>query len=540
VRLAVRAVWSALGWQEWYAPDNARGRGESRDYRQNPACHCNWDEASCTHLVYLYNEISHKFHGDAHYFFNLKGKKRPEFPPYASLRIASIDVGGGTTDLSIATYTLDNDERSSTRIRPHLEMRDGFNVAGDDILRSLIVHHLLPPIGTAAGRSGVGNVRHFLSSCFGRNVLDSSQEQRSLRSQFARQIAAPAGLALLKLYEDSDPILNTQGQFILGDFFSDGQGQSLSGKNTALLPFDLAPRPNQAVIDYVEQEARKAARGSEDSPFRLMETVIPLDPAGIEHTIKEVIGRILADLSEVIYLYNCDVLLLAGRPSRLHGIIAATVAKLPVAADRIIPMCQYRVGRWYPFVDALGNISDPKTTVSMGAILCALAEGHLEGFSFATQELRLISTARYIGEMDTFGQITRAKEWFAVDEGADPGRQLEKTIRLSGPLSIGFRQFPIERWPTSRFYLLDFASEEDRRLASSSGNLPYQVRIGLQLKEIDPQSGPQEYDEGSLFVMEVMDSKGNQPRGGSKAISLRLQTMPLDEGYWLDTGVLFN
>jgi hypothetical protein len=234
------------------------------------------------------------------------------------------------------------------------------------------------------------------------------------------------------------------------------------------------------------------------------------------------------------------VLLLTGRPSRLPGIIAAAVAKLPLPADRIIPMCNYRAGRWYPFVDALGNISDPKTTVSMGAILCALAEGHLEGFSFATQDLRLVSTARYIGEMDTYGQITKAKVWFEVAPEHTPGRQMEKTIMFSGPLSIGFRQFPVERWPTSRFYLMDFASEEDRRLASGGSALPYQVRVGLQLKERDPQSGSQEYDEGNLFVIEVTGSQGSQPRGGRKAISLRLQTMPLDDGYWLDTGVLFN
>ncbi|MDR1396300.1 MAG: virulence factor SrfB [Desulfarculales bacterium] len=539
VNLAVRAVWSACGWEEWYLPAGAHAGGGS-DYRQSPECHCNWDEATCTHLVYLYNEIAYKFRGDAHYFFNLTGQDRKEYSPYPSLRVASIDVGGGTTDLSIVTYTLDNDERSSTRLRPHLEMRDGFNVAGDDILRSVIVHHLLPPIGKAADSFGVSNPRHFLSSCFGRDVLDSSQEQRSLRSQFARQIAAPAGLALLKVYEDSDPMINTGGQFVLGDFFSDGQGKTLSGKKAGLMPFEPAPAPNQAVIDYVEEMARKSSPANENSSFNLMEVVVPVDPAKIERTVKEVIGRILADLSEVIYLYNCDVLLLTGRPSRLPGVISSLLAKLPLTADRIIPMCQYRVGRWYPFVDALGNISDPKTTVSMGAILCALAEGHLEGFSFAAQELRLVSTARYIGEMDTYGQITKAKVWFEIDVDRNAEQRMEKEVLLSGPLSIGFRQFPAERWPTSRFYLMDFANEDDRRQASGSGSLPYQVSIGFQLKEMDIANPNQEYDEGNLFVTDVTDSKGNQPRGGKNSISLRLQTMPLDEGYWLDTGVLFN
>ena len=541
VNFAVRTVWQAFGWQQWYVAGNSRVRHNSSDYRQNPECHCNWDEASCTHLVYLYNEIVHKFHGDAHYFFNMLGRMRDEYGN--SMRIASIDVGGGTTDLSIATYTLDNDERSAARLRPHLELRDGFNVAGDDILRSVINQHIVPAIGIAADSYGIVNVRNFLSQCFGRDVLDSSQEQRNLRSQFARQIAAPAGLAVLGVYEKADPMLGTVGQFVLGDFFSDGQGSTLSGKRAETMPFELAPRPNQAVIDYVEKAANKAALSNPDAlghGFDLMGVVVPMDPQQVERTVKEVMGRILADLCEVIYLYSCDVLLLTGRPSKLHGIIAAAVARLPVPVDRIIPMCKYRVGRWYPFVDAEGNISDPKTTVSMGAILCALSEGHLEGFSFATQDLRLTSTARYIGEMDTYGQITRAKVWFEIDVESNAEQEMQHEVLLNGPLFAGFRQFPIERWPTTRFYLMDFATEEDRRQAAAGGNLPYKVAMGFLLKEIDPENTSQEYDEGDLFVIDVVDSKGNQPRGGKKAIDLRLQTMALDEGYWLDTGVLFS
>jgi hypothetical protein len=64
--------------------------------------------------------------------------------------------------------------------------------------------------------------------------------------------------------------------------------------------------------------------------------------------------------------------------------------------------------------------------------------------------------------------------------------------------------------------------------------------VGFQLRETDIENPSQEYDEGNLFVIDVLDSKGNHPRGGKNSISLRLQTMPLDEGYWLDTGVLFD
>ncbi len=263
-----------------------------------------------------------------------------------------------------------------------------------------------------------------------------------------------------------------------------------------------------------------------------------MNPAGMERIVQNCMGRILADLCEVIHLYDCDALLLTGRPSRLSGVINAVAARLPVPADRILPMCEYRTGRWYPFADPFGMITDPKTTVSMGAILCALSEGHLEAFSFASSELRLASTARYIGEMDTSGRLTKPKVWFDVDVSGKEEQELEREIAFTGPLSVGFRQFPVERWPTTRFYLMNFASEDDRRM--SEGKLPYKVGVRFRMAAVDADAPTQEHDEGSLSVSSVVDKNGDEVRGGAKAVELRLQTLPFGEGYWLDTGVLFN
>ena len=541
VNFAVRTVWEALGWQQWYTAPQARQAPSRNDYRQSPETRCSWDEASCTQLVYLYNEVIHKYHGDAHHFFRLAGKNRPKYGEYSSLRIASIDIGGGTTDLSIATYSLDNDESSAARVRPHLELRDGFNVAGDDILRAVISDCVLTAIGKAAADQGVTSPRHLLGECFGRDVLDNSQENRNLRAQFTRQLAAPVGLALLAAYEKTDPLRSGSVTYTMRDFFDmpvDPWVDDADAETTAppTLPFAKAPAPSQAVLDYVEKAVKKTAPGSR---FSLMDVPVVMSPAVIEGTVHATMHRILDDLNEVIRFYDCDVLLLSGRPSKLRGIINAVVSRLPVPVDRIVPMCEYRVGRWYPFVDHLGMITDPKTTVSMGAILCALAEGHLEGFSFATKALALTSTARYIGEMDTSGQLTNAKVWFDVDVTSGKEQDLERQIQFTGPLSVGFRQFPVERWPTTRFYLLDFATEEDRRLASG-GKLPYTITVRFLQRGVEDNTVKGEQDEGELSIVSIVDSQGNEPRGGKKAVEVRLQTLPLDEGYWLDTGVLVS
>ncbi|MGF1625572.1 MAG: virulence factor SrfB, partial [Alphaproteobacteria bacterium] len=104
---AVRLLWKSMGW-----------KGDDPNQPQPPKVLLDWDEASCTQLVYLYSEIAHKFQGDIRGFFSTIGRPRmvslgnggggqPVERP--SLRVASIDVGGGTTDLIITTYRLEGD-----------------------------------------------------------------------------------------------------------------------------------------------------------------------------------------------------------------------------------------------------------------------------------------------------------------------------------------------------------------------------------------------------------------------------------------------
>jgi hypothetical protein len=128
-------VWMMLGWKL----DDAAAPA--------PRVLTDWDEASCTQLVYLYTEVARNFGGDARRFFQVAGKKRGK-PADGTLSIASIDVGGGTTDLIINTYRLEGAGTSVT-LFPEQKFREGFNVAGDDILLRVVQGHVLPPIEAA-------------------------------------------------------------------------------------------------------------------------------------------------------------------------------------------------------------------------------------------------------------------------------------------------------------------------------------------------------------------------------------------------------
>ncbi|MCK7576843.1 MAG: virulence factor SrfB [Chromatiales bacterium] len=80
VGTAMRLTWRALGLDESQAPE---------PFLQ-------WDEATGTQIVFLYNEIKHNFQGDAALFFQVFGRVREGYGELPCLRLASIDIGGGT------------------------------------------------------------------------------------------------------------------------------------------------------------------------------------------------------------------------------------------------------------------------------------------------------------------------------------------------------------------------------------------------------------------------------------------------------------
>jgi Uncharacterized protein conserved in bacteria, putative virulence factor len=90
-----------------------------------------WDEASCGQLVYLYTEVNENFAGHPEEFFDTIA--RPDKTDRERITLATIDIGGGTTDLVITDYRLDRagntGSGSNVHIVPEQRFRDGFKVA---------------------------------------------------------------------------------------------------------------------------------------------------------------------------------------------------------------------------------------------------------------------------------------------------------------------------------------------------------------------------------------------------------------------------
>ncbi|MDR2350275.1 MAG: virulence factor SrfB [Deltaproteobacteria bacterium] len=558
-KLAVEVVWISMGWWK----DFYENQANADDFRASPAVRCDWYESTCTQMIFLYNELHKKFHNNGTELFKLLGKKRvfggegnapagddgnggvPEPRPRATpeqlktltepvdtLRVASIDIGGGTTTMSIVTYKTHTPNMATPLIIPYQDFRDGFNVAGDDIMREIINTEFIRSLKEAAEANGIPDADNLFKRLFTDTVSmgnqDGVRQKKQLRSQFVTHVAVPVALRILQLYENTD-------------LTSDNAEFAISLAEAAGLDRDKTGTGFRKILEYVETPVREA--GWRD--FSLADFVFKVNMREVDRNVGFVIGQILVDMGEIIKYYDCDVLILTGRPSRWPAIMRAPYERTFLPVDRIIHIHKYKVDSEYPFVNH-SRIEDPKTSVVVGAIICSLAEGALNGITIDTSNFLPQPINRYLGRLDAKGKLDNSEMnvWFKnldVQRGKEFER--ERTIDFTANTAVGFRQLSCDRWTTTRLYSLEFGSNKAQQ--NAVGKLPYKVTLRLAMKEADDpdetsrktrQSKILTRTEGNLEVDQVSDKNDNQLAKG--AVTVRLQTLRNDLGYWLDTGEL--
>jgi len=224
-------------------------------------------------LVYLYTEVARNFGGDARRFFQITSKPRGR-PADGTLSIASIDVGGGTTDLIIKSYP--------PRRRRHL---------GDPVSRAEVPRRfqrggrrhpvarragpiVLPPIEAAMRAAGIANPTDLMAELVGRATRGGEDViQRNLRQQFALQIAHPLALEFMR------------GRRDLRSDIGRRRGRAATLRLVLL-------RRLQAVRGGrdLRQRGRAAKRGAKD--FDLKTTVFPVDLPSLDKTVRAEMARV--------------------------------------------------------------------------------------------------------------------------------------------------------------------------------------------------------------------------------------------------------
>lgn len=469
---------------------------------ERPDLQVEWDEASCTQLVWLYNEIVSNFGGAIDGYLDVVGHPRPmpgKTKATPSMRIACLDVGGGTTDLMVTTYH----SEANRVLKPVQNFREGFRVAGDDILKSIVSRIVLPAIESSIGSEP--RVRELVRGLFGGDL--GAQDQRAVqrRRQMNLRVLYPLAVSVLEQLESgTDREIHISAEMILSQD-------------------DKVPA---AVLDYLQ--APVAQLGLDWTFAQLDETV---SAALAERVIQELMQGVFANMTEVIGALGCDVVLMTGRPTKLRAVSSMMEEALVVPPHRLIRMDQYKPDRWYAFRSAMTHtIGDPKSTVAVGAMLMSLAAARLPNFRVNTEAYRMRSTARFIGEMERNGQIQEDRILFREDA---PDQECQ--IRMYTPVHLGARQIDQERWTVTPLYMLEFTDPD-----KMAGRLPITVTVSRADGITDDEATTAaetlraEALREAFIVTEVEDAADG---GSIRDVTLSLNTMGFSRDYWLDSGV---
>lgn len=262
--------------------------------------------------------------------------------------------------------------------------------------------------------------------------------------------------------------------------------------------------------------------------------------------VSDVISRafepLLKKIATIMYAYNCDIVLLSGRPSSLSPIRNIFLKYYSVSPNRLILLNDYFVGHWYPNKNNTGKAT-AKTIVAMGALVgyYATSLGNLDKFLIDKSQLdkKLKSVINY---------IESSREGQPIEYFITPDKNMGELMVSSLPTTLNVRQIGLDSYPSRKLYVIDFNQhkmlERIRSKAIQDGTSINETQTLAKVKEIiddlrlrmpfQLSIERDEDDKEKLIITAIVDKKGNELADSN--IEINIQSLGADERYWLDTG----
>ncbi|MEJ5055769.1 virulence factor SrfB [Sphingobacterium sp. MYb382] len=468
-----------------------------------------YDEATCSQLVFVYSLFAKKLKGNnyviEHYLFNNKNH----------LKIASIDIGAGTTDVIINQYDLKT-TNTIQEVTPVPLFWDSFKVAGDDLLKELIQKIIIRG-NTAVGEvndfgglenygkaKGISDIKNRINGFFGENSNNIGYLAKMMRKSFVHQVATPI---ILKFLEQANhtAVLSLTFEEIIGKEFE-----------------------NKELVKYFEKFFG----------FSFLEIKWQISGSQVNQVVGAVFESLVKQISLVINQYECDYVVLSGKPASLLSYEGLFKKFLATSPNNVINLNNYWIGNWYPFADNMGVVNDPKTIVSVGAIVALMAGklNKIQDFRLNSAVLarNLNSTADYI-----LSKVDNVKTVMLTPQNNE-GSILVKTI----PFAFGYAKYTAQNYTYSALYKfgLDIKQMEEVFRMRFIGKEPsfYEELINKERGEILKHlplkvTLSRDIDESKelLSIEHIEDAEGNEKP--LKFFTLHYQTLDNVQGYWLDT-----
>ncbi len=453
------------------------------------------DEALAAQMVFVYEEVQGTFSGSMEELVSVYGHEGGS--GQKTLRVASIDIGGGTSDVMIAEYE-DKMPGTGTALSIRKLFQDGVSIAGDEVCRAIVedvvFSQILQQLPTAQDKS---RLRHL----FGEGDAGHGSTWRTLRARLVPYFWMPLARCFWAVAEG----------FAIPDH-TDGKLYTVPDLQRV---FSL---PTVSPVVLLEADR---FLGEQVPGFPGIENLLfKLDGLEVERAIERVLREPLRRYADILAQFDVDLLVLAGRTASLPCVRAIFTKEMPVPPPRIKPMARYRVGEWYPskWKDE-GYIRDAKSTVTAGAAVLHLAsKNRLPGFlvdSIGEVDQRPI----YGLYQDTEPHIARANELFPANAASPRETATSAPFVYTHGLRIGFRNVDSQEMEGSPLFEVRPANRDVEQALLDD-------RVALQFGRTR---------EGHITVAKVTSQRGQYSFEPTDFV-LALKTATYDR-YWLDTGV---
>lgn len=454
-------------------------RDPERNDKENeyPKIKMHIDEAVASQLPVVYSEIRHL--GDnLKLWLELFGREREG---QNTCRVMSIDIGGGTMDTAVVEYS-----SAGENLTPRMLFTDSSTRAGDKLVKTIIDEVLIPYI---IAKHPDATSRKKLKEALTRraNFADVNKLVAVVKSVFIPIVVR--WLTNLSTNQKLDPATNRShtpdacgvDPVVLADFNSRVFGPG----GASVLVFD----------DPIEIEYNK-----------------------LEEIVQSWISEIAESHARYLAAFQCDLVIVTGKPSEIKSLRAVLEKELPIEPYRIIFVNGYYAGDWLP-LGGMGKdankIQDAKSVTVVGAALSQAFDRKL------LKKLSITKIERGVKPLPNW--------WYRLnDDGMAVGASLlhpeidEAEIDVSIDMIIGRVRFPGAE--PERVYV--FKSRYNQRYG--------ELKAMLKRDLTPPDGGALLSERLDLMWVEGYDEDNRriERRGSLSEFELELNT--LGGNYWLD------
>jgi hypothetical protein len=473
------------------------------------------DESVASQLPLLYSCIksfTNENRGENWIQLNGVGRPGKEMP---AIRVMNLDIGGGTTDVSIVEY-VDEEKGVDVDLRATVKFRDSYGESGDGLLKLIIEEILFPRLAGTVAESARATYARFREvfeevgvDAEGSSTQGGAQHQQARRTtqrlRWHMAVLIPLAVALLKRSSRGEKlVVNIKEAGIDGTVWKQfAETFSIKLEHSAALGFEAKD----------------------------------LDGLIVRH-----FGLMIKRLAGIVASFGVQMIFVCGKPSEQPAIRELVERLLPIPLERVHFASGFRSGTWYPFrqritlskgvgssdgkdvliSDANERIDDAKTVTCVGAALDrAISSGLIPGWR--------LEISKQPGLSNHWGELTYEAEhglprsfMNKITFPASGDRSFEVTLGLGENRWIGRKMFAGDTQRPEPVYKLRWNGEE--------ANRPDKVRAVFRRVAATAECAD------ALELISVKSSDGTTDLTGF--VKLRLE--PVSEVSWLDTGRLFN